>query len=190
MLRPILLVVALLVSVLASAPALATPPLGSLAWTIRPVTLVDGPGAGYRLRGEVAEAERVRVTRCQKLWCHINGGAVTGWLPMETLSFGTVPRGPFTGPRLGYAADGGGTVCLYEGANYTGRKICGKSGFVVPDLKHTGFDNSFSSVSVEGVASVTLCRDRFMQSYCQRISVSQPRLNGLLGNSASSLHVY
>jgi hypothetical protein len=190
MLKSLTLALACIFALLGVSAAGATPPLGSLAWTIRPAVLLDGPGSAYRHRGEVDGAVHVRVTRCQKLWCHVRASSGSGWVSKGDLSFGTVPRGPFTGPRLGYPAGGPGTVCFFEGTNYTGRSVCAGPGHVVRDLKLSAFENSFSSVSVDGNVSATLCRDRFFQSYCQRIIKSQPRLTGSLNNAASSLHVY
>jgi len=190
MLKTLMLAMACLFALLGVSTAGATPPLGSLAWTIRPAALLDGPGTAYDHRGDVNGAVHVRVTRCQKLWCHVRAASGSGWISKDDLSFGTVPRGPFTGPRLAYPAGGPGTVCFYEGANYTGRSICAGPGRVVRDLKLTPFENAFSSVSIEGSVSVTMCRDRFFQSYCQRIVKSQPRLTGFLNNAASSLRVY
>lgn len=190
MLKSLMLALTCVAALFGISAAEASPPLGSLAWTIRSAVLMDGPGTAYETRGEVDGAVHVRVTRCQKLWCRINAPTGSGWVSKDDLSFGTVPRGPFTGPRLAYPAGGPGTVCFYEGANYTGRSICGGPGYVVRDLKLTAFENRFSSVSVEGNVSATLCRDRFFQSYCQRIIASQPHLDGFLNNAASSLHVY
>jgi hypothetical protein len=190
MLKWLTLALACLFALLGVTAAGATPPLGSLAWTIRPAVLFDGPGTAYDRRGDVDGAVHVRVTRCQKLWCHINASSGSGWVSKANLNFGTGPHGPFSGPRLAYPSGGPGKVCFYEGANYTGRALCGGPGFVIRDLKLTAFENRFSSVSIEGNVSATLCRDRFFQSHCQRITKSQPRLNGFLANAASSLHVY
>jgi uncharacterized protein YraI len=190
MLKSLSFALGCVVALLGISAAEATPPIGSLAWTIRAAVLMDGPGTAYDTSGQVDGAVHVRVTRCQKLWCHVNASTGSGWVSKDDLSFGTVPYGPFSGPRLAYPAGGPGKVCFYEGANYTGRSLCGGSGFVVRDLKLTAFENRFSSVSVEGNVSATLCRDRFFQSYCQRIIKSQPHLNGFLANAASSLHVY
>lgn len=163
---------------------------GTPAWTIRPVTLWTGPGAGYDLVAEVAGEQRIYVERCSGLWCHIRSGGARGWTSKDHLSFGQEPRGPLTGPRLGYNSGGPGTVCLYEGTGYTGASICGSSGFVIRDLLRYRKDNRYSSVSVEGNVSVTLCRDRDFKSFCKRYNESASALDGFLNNAVSSMRVY
>ncbi len=163
---------------------------GTPAWTTAPMTLLEGPGPAYLAVGEVEGEVRVYVERCQKLFCQIRAGGDRGWVSTQYLSFGQEPRGPFTGPRLGYNTGGPGTACLYEGANFTGAAICGESGFVVRDLLLYRQDNRYSSISIEGNVSVTLCRDRNFQSYCERINESEANLPGFLNNGVSSLRVY
>jgi hypothetical protein len=115
---------------------------------------------------------------------------VRGWVPRDSLSFGQEPRGPFTGPRLNYKYGGPGEICLYEGRNYTGAAVCMTSGTYVHDLLLLGTDNRYSSVSIEGNVSVTLCRDRDFASYCRRFNHSTPRLGAFLDNSVSSIRVH
>lgn len=162
---------------------------GNLAWTIEPLTLFEGPGSAYDVTGSVDEAVRVRVERCQKLWCQIRTSGDRGWVPLHHLSFGKHPRGPLTGPRLNYASGGPGTVCFYEGHDFTGASLCGKSGFVVRDLLLLDLDNRYSSVAIEGNVSVLVCRDRFFLNYCERVTESG-NLQGFLDNNVSSIRVY
>lgn len=171
-----------------AAPAAATE-TGTPAWLISSATLVDGPGAAYQPVGELEKATAIRVDRCSGLWCLIRAEGVKGWVGAQKVSFGQEPRGPLTGPRLNYPS-GAGTVCFYTGRNYTGTAVCNNSGFVMPDLKLVGLDNSFSSVKIEGSASVTACRDRKWQSYCERIIESQPRLNGFLDDALTSYRIW
>jgi hypothetical protein len=162
---------------------------GSDAWTIRDVTLRDGPGNAYVVNGTVPGASRILVDRCHDRWCQIRAGHLGGWVALDSLNFGQFPRGPFTGPRLNYQS-GGGVVCFYTGANFTGDKVCAVSGTVVHDLKLLGIDNAFASISVEGSANVMVCRDFDFTSYCKRVVANEPKLNRYLNRAISSYRVY
>ena len=70
------------------------------------------------------------------------------------------------------------------------RAIGAKSVYVMTDLLLVELDNTFSSVSIEGAASVTACRDRQFKSYCERIIESQPVLHGFLDDGVTSYHVW
>lgn len=181
--------VAVLLGVLVAPPAAAVE-TGTPAWSIRDLTVFEGPGAAYDIVGDIAGESRLRVDRCTYRWCRVRMGSVGGWVPRDALSFGQGPQGPFSGPKLNYGAGGPGLICLYEGRNYTGDSLCYGSGAYVHDLLLFGRDNRYSSVSVEGNVSVTLCRDRDFASYCERISASEPKLHGFLDNNVSSLRVH
>jgi hypothetical protein len=163
---------------------------GTPAWTISGAALFEGPGSAYDVTGDVGAEERVHVMRCQKLWCQVRAESGRGWMSLGDLAFGHEPKGPFTGPRLNLKAGNSGTVCLYTGRNYTGMSICGDAGFVVRDFLLYDADNQFGSVAIDGDVSVVLCRDRFFQSYCQRINESAATLPAILINSVSSMRVY
>lgn len=163
---------------------------GSPAWAIRTLVLMQGPGAAYDVVGEIPAESRIYVDRCSKLWCRVHAGGAGGWTDLASISFGQHPRGPFTGPRLNYKMGGPGTVCLYEGRNFTGASLCGETGFVVHDLLLLHADNRFSSVAIEGDVSVVLCRDRDFKSYCERINDSEAILHGFLDNNVTSVRVY
>lgn len=175
------------VAIAAPASALET---GTPAWTISSATLFEGPGSAYDVTGDVGAEERVYVERCQKLWCKIRSDSGRGWMSLGELTFGHEPKGPFTGPRLNFPSGNNGTVCLYTGRDYTGMSICGEAGFVVRDFLLYNADNQFGSVAIDGDVSVMLCRDRFFQSYCQRINESTATLPSILINSVSSMRVY
>ena len=83
----------------------------------------------------------------------------------------------------------GGSVCFYQGTNYTGAELCMSSGRVIHDLALLGIDNGFSSIKVFG-ASAAVCRDRDFQSYCERIISDQPVLDQYLRRALSSIRVY
>jgi len=182
------LALALLALAAFAAPALAAE-TGTPAWLISDATLLDGPGSAYQPVGELGGKTRIRVDRCSGPWCLIHAEGLKGWVGLQKVNFGQYPRGPLTGPRLNYPS-GGGTVCFFTGRNYTGHAVCNQSGFVMPDLKLVGLDNSFSSVTIEGSASVTACRDRKWTSYCERIIESQPVLDGFLDDGVTSYRIW
>jgi hypothetical protein len=163
---------------------------GTPAWSLKALTLLEGPGDAYDVTGEVAAAERIYVDRCAKQWCQIHSGGQRGWVDLYAITFGQDARGPWTGPELNLKKGGPGGICLYEGANFTGNSLCAGSGFVVHDLLLTHQDNRYSSVQIEGNVSVLLCRDRDFKSYCVRVNESQEHLHGFLNNGVSSLRVY
>lgn len=165
-------------------------PVGTPAWSIRPLVLMEGPGNAYDVVGEIDGQVRIYVDRCSKQWCRVHAGRSAGWTSLYDIAFGHVARGPLTGPRLNYKSGGPGVVCLYEGRNFSGASICGKTGFVVRDLLLLRADNRYSSVSIEGDVSVVLCRDRDFHSYCERINDSEEALHGFLDNNVSSMRVY
>lgn len=183
------LLAALVFVTLGSSAALALE-TGSPAWTTAGVTLLTGPSAAYDEAGSIDAEKRIYVERCQITWCHVRAGHVRGWMPLRYVAFGNVARGPLTGPRLNYPSGGPGTVCFYEGRNFTGASVCGGSGFVRRDLGTTSSDNVFSSVAIEGNVSVVICRERYFRSWCERIIASRSSLPGLLNNTVSSFRVY
>jgi hypothetical protein len=167
-------------------PALAAE-TGTPAWLINGSNLKEGPGSAYDIVGELDDETRIRVDRCSVTWCQIHAAGLRGWVSLYNISFGQEPRGPLTGPRLNYPS--GGTVCFYTGHNYTGTAVCNGPGYVMTDLLLVELDNTFSSVQVDG-GSVTACRDRKFQSYCERIIESQPVLNGFLDDGLSSYRIW
>ena len=174
---------------LASAPALAASATGTHAWSSHPLTLRTGPGLAYDVNGSIEADLQIKVLRCQKLWCLVDGDGGRGWTDKAAISFGKAPtRWPDAIPP-GYPA-GNGTVCFYQGANYSDAAYCFGPGRVIRDLALVGLDNSFSSVRIEGSASVAACRDRDFQSYCERIITSQPSLDPYLRRNLSSLRIY
>lgn len=188
--RAIFRFAAALVAIAALAAPAAAAETGSPAWLLHPTELLEGPGAVYDVVGMADEGGvRIRVERCTELWCRIRTGHQRGWVLLSNVEFGQYPRTSILGLGLGYPS-GGGTVCFYTGANYTGTAYCNASGFVAPDLLLHGIDDTLSSVQIEGQASVTACRDADFQSYCERITQSQPHLHGFLDNGLSSYRIY
>ena len=165
-------------------------PVGTPAWSVRPLVLFEGPGKAYDVTGEIDAAVRIYVDRCSKQWCRVHSGRSAGWASLYHIAFGNQLRSPFTLGPIPYKSGGPGLVCLYEGRNFTGPSICGKPGTRIHDLLLLRADNRYSSVSIEGDVSVMLCRDRDFHSYCERVNDSQTALHGFLDNSVSSLRVY
>ncbi|MBN9309980.1 SH3 domain-containing protein [Devosia sp.] len=183
-------------AVLCAVFLLVLPPIGAAAqggtpaWSLRPLVLMEGPGKAYDVVGRIDAEVRIRVDRCSRDWCRVHRGHAAGWTSLHAITFGVGPHSPYAFPRLGYKWGGPGVVCLYEGPNFTGVSLCGKSGFKARDLLLLDADNRFSSVSIEGNVSVLLCRDRDFHDYCVRLNDSKARLPRLLDNGVSSMRVY
>ncbi|KKC35642.1 hypothetical protein WH87_16535 [Devosia epidermidihirudinis] len=180
LLRSLTVLVAL---VLGGATAQAASESGSAGWTTRAVVLQAGPGVGYASVGQIETDVAIKVLRCQRTWCLIDGPGGRGWTGLSSVSFGKTPHGGLRQPLVS------GPVCFYEGPNYTGAAFC-PSARVYKDLALHGLDNRFASVKISGSASIAACRDRFFQSYCERIVSSQPQLNRYLYKSLSSIRIY
>lgn len=171
---------------LAQAPAFAAPEVaGTHAWSRQPLLLHSGPGTNYAITGELPALVAIKVMRCQKLWCQVDAAGARGWTPKRGVDFGLPPA-----ERARPADTGNRSVCFYQGTNFTGAEFCVRSGRVIADLALLGLDNGFASVRVEGRISVAVCRDRFFQSYCERVVTSQPALDPYLRHALSSIRVY
>lgn len=187
-----------LISTLLFALALAFVPASSFAasesgshgWSRTELALRKGPGSTYDAAGSIPGQIAIKILRCQKLWCLVDGNGARGWTNAYHVDFGQSPDWPLTGPELNYAIGGSGTICFYTGTNYSGSRFCARSGEVFNDLALWGMDNVFSSVKVEGNISAAACRDRKFQSYCERIVSSQPALDPYLRRNLSSIRVY
>ncbi len=189
MLKPFVAVLAALV-LLAFGATTASAQSGSPAWSKKPLILMEGPGHEYEVVGEIDAGARIRVDRCSQAWCRVHKGHEAGWASLYAIDFGDGPDGRYKFPRIGPNWGGPGVVCLYEGANFTGKSLCAKPGFRSRDLLLLDADNRFSSVSIEGDVSVLLCRDRDFHSYCVHYNDSQPHLHGFLNNGVTSVRVY
>ena len=170
-------------------PAQAATESGSLGWTTKPATLHQGPGREYPILGQIPAEQRIKVLRCQKVWCMIDGPGGRGWTSIHAVDFGKDPRG-IEWNEWTFERPAPKQVCFYEGENYTGGALCLDPGAKIEDLLLIGADNRYSSVRIEGKVAVAACRDRFFQSYCERITHSQPRLDQYLNKALSSIEVY
>ncbi|WP_108396588.1 peptidase inhibitor family I36 protein [Devosia submarina] len=173
-----------------AAPALAYSESGTHAWSTRPLVLSSGPGTAYHTTGEIPENAAIKVLRCQRLWCLVDGPGGRGWTSKDRIAFGKTPTDWPGGINPDYPAGGPGEVCFYSGTNYTGFRFCAETGRVVQDFALLNLDNQFQSVELIGNVSVAACRDRFFQSYCERIIVSQPVLDQYLRRNLTSVRVY
>lgn len=181
---------ALLIALGFSASAIPVANAGSLAQTIRPVTLRLGPGVKYPTVSELTEKIAVEVERCTRRWCLLAANNQRGWTSIDGLTFGEEPRDLFTGPKNEQVSHGTGTICFHTGENFTGQSVCSKTGMVVPDLALHGFDNAFASVSVEGTISANVCREFNFTSWCETIAEDQPVLSRFLKRNVSSYRVW
>ena len=171
-------------------PAMAQSDTGSHGWALVDLTLRAGPGGAYEVTGSVAENTPIRILRCQINWCVVDGGSERGWTSREAVGFGKTPEGPLFSVQPNYPGGGPGTICFYEGRNFTGASFCSGPGQVFTDLALYGHDNRFNSVEVTGNISAAVCRDRKFQSYCERIIESKPALSEFLARNVSSIRVY
>jgi len=162
---------------------------GTPALMIRDAALMAGPGNAYATGGTAVASSAIVVDRCQGHWCSISVGSQSGWIDANDISYGQEARAWSSGPHFNVKS-GGGEVCFFSGANYAGSQFCQPSGGVIGDLSLLGRDNAIASVKISGNASVLLCRDRFLQSYCELIASDKAQLAKLLSRNVSSLHVY
>ncbi|MET3924696.1 peptidase inhibitor family I36 protein [Devosia sp. 2618] len=167
-----------------SAPVMAAE-AGTHAWSTKTLVLRAGPGREYQPTGNHIQADvAIKVLRCQTIWCNVEGPGGRGWTAKHAIDFGLGPN------TAVYRTPGPRQVCFYQGANYTGKEYCFGAGVVVKDLALLGLDNAFSSVKLSGGANVAVCRDRFFQSYCERVITPQPVLDQYLRGALSSIQVY
>lgn len=181
---------ALLLAVLPAVPALSASETGSHGWSRASLTLRSGPGDHYTITGEIPGQVAIRILRCQKLWCVVDGPGGRGWTRNGPLDFGKDPHWPLLDPDNDWPDLAGGEMCFYEGAHYSGRSFCARSGQVFPDLATLGWDNRVSSIRVTVPTSAAICRDRFFQSYCERVIESQPLLHRHLTHNLTSIRMY
>jgi len=70
-------------------PAAAVQPRGSAAWSDDgwasfSGNLYHGPGVQYPVTGHIVAGIRIRVDRCQALWCLIHTKGAIGWIAFQT----------------------------------------------------------------------------------------------------------
>lgn len=181
---------ACLFALLPAAPAMSLSASGSHGWSRETLILQSGPGAAYDVTGEIPGEVAIKILRCQKLWCLVDGPGGRGWTMSVNLDFGKDPHWPKFDSDNQWPDLAEGELCFYEGTHYTGRSFCADTGDVFLDLATWGWDNRISSVRVVTATSAALCRDRNFQSYCERLVESQPVLDPFLRRNLSSIRVY
>ncbi|NGP18197.1 peptidase inhibitor family I36 protein [Devosia aurantiaca] len=184
------LALALIVALVPATPGMALSESGSHGWSRAPLTLHSGPGSEYAIVGEIPGKVEIKILRCQKLWCNVDGPGGRGWTTNGAIDFGKDPYWPILDPDAPQRDLAGGAMCFYTGTNYTGQYFCADTGDVFQDLALWGWDNQISSIQVVTPTSAAICRDRFFQSYCERIVESQPAIDPYLRKNLSSIRVY
>jgi hypothetical protein len=188
--RLLALGLALALALLPAMPVLSASEAGSHGWSRERLVLRSGPGGHYDVTGEIAGEVAIKILRCHKIWCNVDGPDGRGWTYIGALDFGKNPHWPlFDGDNQWLDLEGG-AVCFFEGSHFTGRSFCADSGDVFLDLATLGWDNRIGSIEVTVDTSAAVCRDRNLQSYCERIVSSQPVLDPLLVRNLSSIRVY
>ena len=167
-------------------PAQAATESGTPAYSTRALELSAGPGVNYATTGAIPAEAIIKVLRCQRLWCLVDGSGARGWTSIHFVDFGKPPVDLLPNPDR----SGRGTVCFYTGANYTGESFCVPSGKTLEDLALLGQDNRFISLQIIGSTKLDACRDRFFQSYCELIEYSQPVMDQYLQRNLSSVKIY
>ena len=180
----------LMLAILPAAPSMALSESGSLGWSREALTLRSGPGSNYDIVGQIPGRAEIKILRCQKLWCNVDGPGGRGWTTNGAIDFGKDPYWPILDADALRPDLSGGSMCFYTGTNYTGQYFCADTGDVFNDLALWGWDNQISSIQVITPTSAAICRDRSFQSYCERITESQPALDPYLRKNLSSIRVY
>ena len=104
-------------------PASAYTESGTHAWSTSPLVLSSGPGSAYHVTGQIAENAAIKVLRCQRLWCLVDGEGGRGWTSRDHISVGKTPADWPGGINPDYPSGGPGEVCFYTGTNFTGRRM-------------------------------------------------------------------
>lgn len=195
------------VVLLSTAAAFAQPGVATGAVNVR-----TGPGTGYAKVGTLSAGELVDVKQCQGSWCFVDRNAGTdGWVSANYLqpaaaqpapsepdipfNFGVTvgPGGPSFSFGIGDApppapvpppAPATPKVCFFKGASYEGVSFCVSPGDSNPILAG-GWNNSISSISVQGGAQVTVCKNANYGGSCATIITSKSSLSSY-NNAISS----
>ncbi|MFD1251243.1 MULTISPECIES: SH3 domain-containing protein [Devosia] len=193
-----------------TAVAFAQPGIATNAVNVR-----SGPGTNYAKLGALSAGEIVDVQQCQGSWCYVDRSAgKDGWVSKNYLqpyqpsgnsgggnkkpdipfSFGMTigPGGPNISIGIGNAppppAPVTPRVCFFKGNNYSGAQFCVAPGTNDPQLMG-GWDDSISSIQVQGGAQVTVCTNFWYAGSCTTTASSQPSL-GAYNNAISSFQAF
>lgn len=181
------------------------------------VNVRTGPGTGYAKVGTLSTGEVVDVMQCQGSWCFVDRNAGTdGWVSKNYLAayegdgggesgsgdteipfnFGMSvgPGGPTFSFGIGDAPPpppappAPAKVCFFKGNNFTGAQFCVSPGADDPNLPG-GWNDSISSIKVQGGAQVTVCKNFWYGGACTTISTDKASL-GTYNNTISSYQAF
>lgn len=196
------------VVLLSTATAFAQPGVATGAVNVR-----TGPGTGYSKVGTLSAGEHVDVKDCQGSWCFVDRNAGTdGWVSANYLqpaaaqpapgpsepdipfNFGVTvgPGGPSFSFGIGDTpppapmppAPALAKVCFFKSTNFAGAQFCVSQGDSNPVLAGS-WDDAISSISVEGGAQVTVCKEAGYGGSCATITTSKATLSSY-NNTISS----
>jgi hypothetical protein len=191
---------------LSASAAFAQPGVATGAVNVR-----TGPGTGYAKVGTLSAGELVDVKQCQGSWCFVDRNSGTdGWAsanylqpaaaqpapsePDVPFNFGVTvgPGGPSFSFGIGDAplpapvppAPAVAKVCFFKSSNFAGGSFCVSPGESNPVLAGS-WNDSISSISVEGGAQVTVCKNAGYGGSCATIITSKASLSSY-NNAISS----
>lgn len=200
------------ISLLTTLAASAAPGYATGAVNVR-----TGPGTGYAKVGTLAAGEVVDVKECQGSWCFVDRASGTdGWSSKNYLApyeggggggggsssddipfnFGVTvgPGGPSFSFGIGDAPPPPpappvpAKVCFFKGNNFSGAQFCVNPGDDNPHLPG-GWNNTISSVKVQGGAQVTVCKNNWYSGACTTYSTNKSSLGGY-NNTISSYQAF
>ncbi|MCP8883858.1 SH3 domain-containing protein [Devosia sp. XJ19-1] len=199
------------ITLLTTLAASAAPGVATGAVNVR-----TGPGTGYAKVGTLAAGEVVDVKQCQGSWCFVDRNSGTdGWASKNYLApyegggggggsddteipfnFGMSvgPGGPSFSFGIGDAPPppppppAPAKVCFFKGNNFSGAQFCVSAGTDDPNLPG-GWNDSISSIKVQGGAQVTVCKNVWYGGFCTTISTDKPAL-GSYNNAISSYQAF
>jgi len=178
------------------------------------VNVRTGPGTSYTKVGALSAGEYVDVKQCQGSWCFVDRNSGTdGWVsanylkpanpqpaptpaePEIPFNFGVTvgPGGPSFSFGIGDAPPPApvpvmAKVCFYKANNFGGAQFCVSPGDKDPTLPG-GWNNSISSIRVQGGAQVTICKNPWYGGACTTVSHDKASLGGY-NNAVTSYQAF
>lgn len=197
------------VALLSTAAAFAQPGVATGAVNVR-----TGPGTSHAKVGTLSPGELVDVLDCQGSWCFVDRDAGTdGWVSANYLKPVAAPPAP--GPsepeipfNFGVTVGPGGPsfsfgigdaplpapapvtprVCFFKSTDFAGSQFCVSPGDSTANLAG-GWNNSISSITVQGGAQVTVCKSAGYGGSCTTIYESRGSLSSY-DNAISSFQAF
>lgn len=181
------------------------------------VNVRTGPGTGYAKVGTLSAGEVVDVKQCQGSWCFVDRSSGTdGWASKSYLApyegsgggGGSASEIPFNfgmsvgpgGPSFSFGIGDApppaplpappvvAKACFFKGNNFSGTQFCVNAGSDQPSLPG-GWNDSISSIKLQGGAQVTVCKNFWYGGACTTYSSDKPSL-GSYNNAISSYQVF